>query len=217
MLDSNCPTCQLCGEVYDNLYQLGLHIFDKHVPKSKYRRFFCPVCRRKYKYGYRHGLGLHWYKHHSGLFKNTSGHSEVGHDLTNNEADALRAGFEKYYAEHGHYPPGSGLGSLDALKSGFKRFYSEHGHYPTSREVDKCPYLCSARYIQMKYGGLRKLRQSLGLDIVDYGKGSHRQSIGQRAYESSMQTESEVKEYLIQRYGEICVHEERKYGSGKTR
>jgi hypothetical protein len=106
---------------------------------------------------------------------------------------------------------------LDALKAGFKRFYAEHGHYPTSPEVDKCPYLCSARYIQIKYGGLKELRRVLGLDVVDYGKGSHRRAIVERAHKLSIQTENDVKEYLVERYGEICVHEEKKYGSHKAR
>ena len=109
------------------------------------------------------------------------------------------------------------MGSLDAIRSGFERFYSEHGHYPTASEVDKCPYLCSARYIQLKYGGLRELRRYLGLAVVDYGKGSYRQAIGERAHRLSIQTENEVKDYLIERYGEICVHEEKKYGSRKAR
>jgi hypothetical protein len=112
---------------------------------------------------------------------------------------------------------GRGLGSLDSIKTGLLQFYREHGHYPTAPEIDNCPYLCSSRYIQQKYGGLRNLRQSLGLDIVDYGKGPHRQALGQRVHRLSMQTENEVKEYLIERYGEICVHEEKKYGSHKAR
>jgi hypothetical protein len=190
MPDSNYHTCQLCNEVYETLHKLGLHIYDKHVPKSTYGHLACPVCGRKYKYNYRYGLGLHWYQYHSGLFKNTS--------------------------DQGHHPPSSDPGSLDTMKAGFIRYHSEHGYYPTFREFDKCPYLCSKKYIR-KYGGISKLRQSLGLDIVDYGKGSHRQSMGKDALKASIQTENEVKEYLIQRYGEICVHEQKLYGSSKTR
>jgi hypothetical protein len=105
----------------------------------------------------------------------------------------------------------------DAVKSGFQRFYIEHGHFPTSEEIDSCPYLCSARHIQRIYGGLRKLRESLGLDIIDYGKGKHSIDNWKRVSKLSLETEHLVKRFLIETYGEICVHEEKQYGNLRQR
>lgn len=108
-------------------------------------------------------------------------------------------------------------GTLDAIRAGLVRFHREHGHYPTGPEIDECPYLCSSRYIERKYGGLRRLREVLGFEVVDYGKGRHRQGIASRSNRLSIDTENEMRELLVGRYGEICVHEEKKYGSSKQR
>jgi hypothetical protein len=110
-----------------------------------------------------------------------------------------------------------GLGSIDAIKSGLQRFYMEHGHFPTAEEIDECPYLCSSRWIHRRYGGLRKLRADLGLDIVDYGKGKHRIDYWNRISKLSIETENSLKKFLVETYGEICVHEEKKYGSLRQR
>jgi hypothetical protein len=87
----------------------------------------------------------------------------------------------------------------------------EHGHFPTAEEIDKCPYLCSSRQIQRRHGGLRKLRAALGLDIVDYRRGESRIKQMKRVNELSVDTEDLVKKFLVETYGEICVHEEKKY------
>ena len=100
-----------------------------------------------------------------------------------------------------------GLGSIDAIESGLQRFYMEHGHFPKAEEIDECPYLCTSRQIQRRHGGLRKLRATLGLDIVDYGKGESRVDISKRVHKLSVETENLVKKFLVGTYGEICVHE----------
>ncbi len=107
--------------------------------------------------------------------------------------------------------------SIDAIETGFRRFYIENGHYPTASEIDKCPYLCSARHIQRVHGGLRRLRKNLGLDVIDYGKGAARTVTSKRIHELSVETEKQLKKFLIDTYSEICVHEEVRYGSSKQR
>jgi hypothetical protein len=107
--------------------------------------------------------------------------------------------------------------SKESIMSGLKRFYREYDHFPTAEEIDGCPYLCSARHIQRVHGGLRKLRESLGMDIVDYGKGKPRIDRWKRVSKLSVETESSVKNFLMDTYGEICVHEEKKYGNLRQR
>lgn len=108
-------------------------------------------------------------------------------------------------------------GSIDAIKSGLQRFYMEHGHSPTAEEIDACPYLCTSRQIQRRHGGLRKLRAALGLDVVDYSKGKSRADWSKRINKLSVESENSVKKFLVETYGEICVHEEKKYGNLRQR
>ena len=58
--------------------------------------------------------------------------------------------------------------TLENLRNGLERFNKEHGHYPTAEEIDSCQYLPSARWIQYKFGGLKKLRNIFGFNDLDY-------------------------------------------------
>jgi hypothetical protein len=107
--------------------------------------------------------------------------------------------------------------TLQVLREGFERFKREHGHYPSTLEVDACPYLCSARQIQRKFGGLFKLSQLMGIDEIDYAHGEHRKTIWSNVGTLSLSSEKSVGELLKSKYGEICVHEEKKYGPGRSR
>jgi len=66
--------------------------------------------------------------------------------------------------------------TLQVLKEGFERFRREQGHYPSALEIDSCPYLCTSRLIQFKFGGLLKLRELLNIDDANYALGEHRQT-----------------------------------------
>jgi len=107
--------------------------------------------------------------------------------------------------------------TLQVLKDGFERFLSENGHYPSALEIDSCPYLCTSRHIQFKFGGLLKLRQLLDINDSNYALGEHRKRIWADAGRVSLDSEKEISNFLIDRYGEICVHEEKKYGTGRSR
>jgi len=107
--------------------------------------------------------------------------------------------------------------TLENLKQGLERFNKEHGHYPTAEEIDSCPYLPSARRIQQKFGGLKRLRSNFGLDDLDYRTGSRRQATINEFLRLAIASEKTIKGFLDKRYGEICVHEEKKYGDGRNR
>ena len=87
--------------------------------------------------------------------------------------------------------------SLEAVKEGFLRFYKENGHFPTASEIDDFPYLCSARWIQMRFGGLNKFRQDIGLDIKDYRTGETRTNMCRTINRLSIETENSIKKFLI--------------------
>ena len=102
------------------------------------------------------------------------------------------------------------------LRKGLQKFNKEYGHCPTADEVDSCPYLPSARQIQKNFGGLKKLRNVLRLNDLDYRTGTRRRVTIDKFLQLSITSEKETREFLDKRYGEICVHEEKKYGEGRS-
>lgn len=104
------------------------------------------------------------------------------------------------------------------IQEGFQRFYNENGHFPTASEIDKCSYLPSSREIQRNYGGLIKFRTKLGLrdEDINYSQGKFRSNIASVSNKISLTAEKTVSDFLTNLYGEICVHEQKKYGDGKN-
>jgi len=107
--------------------------------------------------------------------------------------------------------------TIPLLKAGFERFFEENGHYPTALEIDSCPFLCTSRLIQLKFGGLLEARRSLELKETNYAVGEHRKKAWSDAGSLSLISEKEIDKILVDRYGEVCVHEEKKYGNGRNR
>jgi len=89
--------------------------------------------------------------------------------------------------------------TLDNVRNGLERFNKEHGHYPAAEEIDICPYLPSARQIQKKFGGLKKLRSVLGLNDLDYRTGSRRQVTINEFLRLALTSEKATKEFLDKR------------------
>jgi len=116
-----------------------------------------------------------------------------------------------------HKPIGYDEWTVEAVEEGLKRFLAEHGHYPTCVEINKCPYLCTAKTIERKFGGVRALREKLGMEIVDYSKGAFRSKNAERFNVLSVETERMVRDFLVSIYGEICVHEQKTHGITKQR
>lgn len=106
--------------------------------------------------------------------------------------------------------------TLDKMREGFENFFKEYGHYPTSPEIDKFPGLPSSRNIQRYYGGLPNLRKLLELEVTDYSLGGYRKKWAKIYTKEAVASEKEVRKFLDERYGEICIHEEKRYGDGKS-
>ncbi len=107
--------------------------------------------------------------------------------------------------------------ALPLLGKAFDRFFAENGHYPSALEIDSCPYLCTSRLIQLKFGGIQNLRKKLNINFTSYGEGEHRKALWKKAGKLSLEGEHTIGRFLIERYGEICVHEEKRYGEGLNR
>lgn len=104
----------------------------------------------------------------------------------------------------------------EKLKEGFNRFLEEKGHFPTAPEIDAYPFLPSSRSIQRSNGGLVNLRKLFGFEVSDYSRGGYRSKLAGIYNIEGRVSEEEVGKYLGNRYGEICVHEEKRYGDGKN-
>lgn len=99
----------------------------------------------------------------------------------------------------------------------FERFFKENGHYPTSKEIDDCDYLPSARLFQRNYGGLANIRKELGLPITDYTKGDVRRNTAKIANKRANENENEIYKYLVEKFGKIAVHREYRFTDGSHR
>ena len=100
--------------------------------------------------------------------------------------------------------------SFGKIMEGFEAFYQKNGHYPTATEIDYFPGLPSARQIQRIYGGVKAFRKLINLDITDYGRGDSRSSIASSVGKRGFKGEIEIEKLLIKRFGEICVHPEKR-------
>lgn len=99
--------------------------------------------------------------------------------------------------------------SKDNILAGLKKFFDEHNRYPTALEIDKYPYLPSSRQIQRAFGGLEKLREVLGLEIVNYTKGAVRSETAVLLNKRASLVEREFEKVLVDYFGEHFVHVEK--------
>ncbi|MBI2891043.1 MAG: hypothetical protein HYY13_09705 [Nitrospirae bacterium] len=103
------------------------------------------------------------------------------------------------------------------LDDGFKRFMREHGRLPDWKEVNACSYLPSTRQIQDRFGGLTGLKKKLGYADVSFGTGTHRSAIASRTGSRGLEHELRIEGKLIERFGEVFVHGEKRIGATRKR
>jgi hypothetical protein len=98
----------------------------------------------------------------------------------------------------------------EKIKAGFEKFYAEHDRYPTSGEIDRYASLPSARQLQRMYeGGLPEIRKKLGLKGPhDFTKGAYSSERARTINKRAHIIESEVHTYLIGIFGQTHVHRE---------
>lgn len=99
--------------------------------------------------------------------------------------------------------------TLEELSAGLEHFYSEHGKYPTAPDIDKYPYLPSARSIERSFGGVIQLRKHLKLDTQpDLRSGKHSTERAYRINSRAHEIEATVYEFLKSIFGKEFVHRE---------
>lgn len=106
---------------------------------------------------------------------------------------------------------------LQDLKEGIDRFYKENGRFPTVNDVDQINYLPSARWIQMKFGGMVEVRKVLGYQDVHLGAGAYRTEIAKKVNQEGLKYEHEIESFLINKFGEPFVHVQKRVGTKRAR
>lgn len=105
----------------------------------------------------------------------------------------------------------------EKIASALVLYVKQNGKLPTSPEMDKSPFLPSSRQVQRKFGGVVNLRKDLGYVDVDFGKGNFRSAIAKSTGMRGIEAERFLYISLSNLFGELYVHTERFYGSGKKR
>jgi hypothetical protein len=107
---------------------------------------------------------------------------------------------------------------IESLRIGFIRYKNEHGYFPNVLEMDACPYLPFARQIQRKYkGGIKEVREKLGIEITDFRAGTQRSELAIHIGKRGLRLEKELQIILIEKFGEMYVHEQKPFDDYKGR
>lgn len=109
------------------------------------------------------------------------------------------------------------LWKLEDLKKGIDRFYKENKRYPTVSDLDSIDYLPSSRWIQVKFGGMIKVRKDLGYKDVHLGVGQYRSKIANQVNRAGLKFEHRIEKFLINKFGEPFVHIQKRIGDKKNR
>lgn len=109
------------------------------------------------------------------------------------------------------------LWKLEDLKNGIDRFYQEYGRFPTVSDLDNIDYLPSSRWIQMKFGGMVKVRKDLGYTDSHLGIGKYRSGIAQQINKAGLDFEHEIEKILVYKFGEQFVHVQKRVGNTRER
>ncbi len=99
--------------------------------------------------------------------------------------------------------------SEEKIAEGFKRFVIENGRLPTVLEIDITSYLPSSKLIQRRFGGVQKLRKSLGYELTSFNKGSVRTETALRINKLGRSYELNLQKFLENIYGKEFVHNEK--------
>lgn len=99
----------------------------------------------------------------------------------------------------------------DKIKEGFNKFFQKHGRYPKVQEIDVFDSLPSSKQLQRRFGGVRVLREKLGLPILDYTKGEERSNMASIIGKRGVEAEKATRLILIEHFGEMFVHEQKPF------
>lgn len=104
----------------------------------------------------------------------------------------------------------------EQIKAGFEHFYDNHGHYPSNYEIDDYEFLPAARTIQRRLRGIKNARRELGLrfDAPDHSSGHIRSEMATSIGSRNKLNEKDFFEFLLSHFPEIQIHEQKRIRPG---
>ena len=101
----------------------------------------------------------------------------------------------------------------EKITKGFTEFFRKHGRYPTVIDIDQYTLLPSLKQLQRRFGGVRQLREKLGIEITDFTEGNTRSAVSAHIGKRGLNFERAIRETLIRQFGEIFVHEQKPFSN----
>ena len=99
----------------------------------------------------------------------------------------------------------------ETVMSAVERFRLEKGDYSRQHDFQYTDYLPDPETIRRLYGGLPQFREKFGFPVQDYTKGKIRGDLGIIINNRAKSHEDKIHKYLIDNFGEVCVHKEREF------
>lgn len=96
--------------------------------------------------------------------------------------------------------------ALDNILHGFRHFYSVNDRWPIGIDLEKCDYLPNVKTLERKFGGIRKIREQLGILVTDFSSGQPRSEMAREIWQRALVSEEQVRAILIERFYEPFVH-----------
>lgn len=95
--------------------------------------------------------------------------------------------------------------SLENVAKGIQDFYNQYNRYPTANDFDSYSNLPSARHIQRKFHGLKKLRETLKLKEKDFSTGAHSRERGELIAERQKRIKNGLYNFLLKKLGKKSI------------
>lgn len=90
---------------------------------------------------------------------------------------------------------------LDFIKGQWEKFKNINGHYPTTQDIDNDQTMIGSRLILRRFGGLMKLRNTLGMDILNYSAGETRSKSAEKSIALAYNDECICQRFLCEHFG----------------
>lgn len=103
---------------------------------------------------------------------------------------------------------------LEKIRESFEKFKLNNGRYPVSHEiVTGTQYrFPSTKTIERKFGGVKKLRELLGLEVTDYTSGDYRSKMVREVLlPRSLESEGEFYKKLLKLVPRTSIHQQESY------
>jgi hypothetical protein len=100
--------------------------------------------------------------------------------------------------------------TFEEVKKNVIAFIEKNNREPTYVDFDTDPSLPTSRHCQRNFGGLKKLREDMGLSVTDYTKGDIRRKVAEKAFNKSKKDEAVIFNALHEKHDTGVVLEDDK-------